>query len=98
MSEILTLQPECIWRNFHLLTQVPRPSGHLEKVQQALLDFAAKAGVEAFIDPAGNVVMKKPATPGMENRLQQKKKRRKNRLQQGQKWLQQKKKRKLTIS
>ena len=68
MSEILTLQPECIWRNFHLLTQVPRPSGHLEKVQQALLDFAAKAGVEAFIDPAGNVVMKKPATPGMENR------------------------------
>ena len=68
MSEILTLQPECIWRNFHLLTQVPRPSGHLEKVQQALLDFAAKAGVEAFIDPAGTVVMKKPATPGMENR------------------------------
>lgn len=65
---IKNLKPECIWRNFDLLTQVPRPSGHLEKIQQFLLDFAAKAGVEAFLDPAGNIVMKKPATPGMENR------------------------------
>jgi dipeptidase D len=47
---------------------VPRPSGHLEKIQQFLLDFAKNAGVEAFIDPAGNIVMKKPASPGMENR------------------------------
>ena len=47
MSEIRNLNPECIWRNFDALTQVPRPSGHLEKVQQFLLDFAAKAGVEA---------------------------------------------------
>lgn len=68
MSEIKNLQPECIWRNFDLLTQVPRPSGHLEKIQQFLLDFAKNAGVEAFIDPAGNIVMKKPASPGMENR------------------------------
>ena len=68
MNEILKLSPECIWRNFYSLTQVPRPSGHLEKVQAFLLDFAAKAGVEAFKDPAGNIVMRKPATPGMENR------------------------------
>ena len=68
MSEIKNLQPECIWRNFDLLTQVPRPSGHLEKIQQFLLDFAKNAGVEAFLDPAGNIVMKKPASPGMENR------------------------------
>ena len=68
MSEIKNLQPTCIWKNFHALTQVPRPSGHLEKIQQFLLDFAAKVGVEAFKDPAGNIVMRKPATPGMENR------------------------------
>lgn len=68
MSEIKNLKPECIWRNFHALTQVPRPSGHLEKVQQFLLDFAKQAGVEAFKDEADNIVMKKPATPGMENR------------------------------
>ena len=68
MSEIKSLQPECIWRNFHALTQVPRPSGHLEKVQQFLLDFAKKVGVEAFKDSANNIVMRKPASPGMENR------------------------------
>ena len=62
MSEIKNLKPECIWRNFYALTQVPRPSGHLEKIQQFLLDFAAKAGVEAFKDAAGNIVMRKPAT------------------------------------
>ena len=68
MSEITNLKPECIWRNFDALTQVPRPSGHLEKVKKFLLDFAAKAGVEAFVDAGNNVVMRKPATPGMENR------------------------------
>lgn len=68
MSEIKNLKPECIWRNFDALTQVPRPSGHLEKVQQFLLDFAKRIGVEAFKDEAENIVMRKPATPGMENR------------------------------
>ena len=67
-NEIQNLKPECIWRNFYSLTQVPRPSGHLEKIQQFLLDFGKKAGVEAFKDPAGNIVFRKPATPGMENR------------------------------
>ena len=68
MNEIKNLKPECIWRNFYALTQVPRPSGHREKVQKFLLDFAKEVGVEAFQDAAGNIVMRKPATPGMENR------------------------------
>ena len=68
MSEIKNLNPTCIWKNFYALTQVPRPSGHLERVQQFLLDFAKEAGVEAFIDEGRNVVMRKPATEGMENR------------------------------
>lgn len=68
MNEILNLNPQCIWKNFYALTQVPRPSGHLEKIQQFLLDFAKQAGVEAFKDPAGNIVMRKPASAGMENR------------------------------
>ena len=66
--EIKNLKPECIWRHFDALTQVPRPSGHLEKVQQFLLDFAASVGVEAFKDPANNIVMRKPASEGMENK------------------------------
>lgn len=68
MSEIKNLNPACIWKNFYALTQVPRPSGHLERIQQFLLDFGKEAGVEAFKDPAGNIVMRKPATPGYENR------------------------------
>ena len=68
MNEIENLQPECIWRNFYALTQVPRPSGHLEKIQQFLLDFAKQAGVQAFKDSGNNIVMKKPATAGMEGR------------------------------
>lgn len=68
MNEIANLQPSCIWRNFDALTKVPRPSGHLEKVQRFLLDFAKRVGVEAFIDEGNNIVMKKPATPGMEHR------------------------------
>ena len=68
MDQIKNLNPQCIWKNFYALTQVPRPSGHLERIQQFLLEFAKQAGVEAFKDPADNVVMRKPATPGMENR------------------------------
>lgn len=68
MSEIANLKPAAIWSNFHALTQVPRPSGHHEKVQQFLLDWAKEHNVEAFQDPAGNIVMRKPATPGYEDR------------------------------
>ena len=68
MADIKNLKPEEIWRNFDKLTKVPRPSGHLEKIQAFLLQWAKEAGVEAFQDPAGNIVMRKPATPGMENR------------------------------
>ncbi|MCR5241699.1 MAG: aminoacyl-histidine dipeptidase [Prevotella sp.] len=68
MNEIQNLNPQCIWKNFYALTQVPRPSGHLEKIQQFLLDFGQKAGVEVFKDEAGNIVFRKPASPGMENR------------------------------
>lgn len=68
MSEIKNLKPECVWKNFYSLTQVPHPSGHLEKIREFLMGFAKEIGVEAFVDKAGNIVMRKPATPGMENR------------------------------
>jgi len=66
--EIRNLNPKAVWENFYLLTQVPRPSGHLEKVQQFLLQWAKKRGIEAWKDDAENIVMRKPATPGMEGR------------------------------
>lgn len=67
MNEIQNLQPQAIWHNFYLLTQVPRPSGHLEKVQKFLLDWAREKGIEARKDEAGNVLMYKAASPGMED-------------------------------
>lgn len=68
MSTIKDLNPQIVWKNFHALTQVPRPSGHLERIQEFLLQWASEHGVEACLDGGGNVVMHKPATPGMENR------------------------------
>lgn len=64
---IQDLEPKGIWKNFYALTRIPRPSGHLEKIQQFLLDWAKERKIEAFKDNAGNIVMRKPATPGFEN-------------------------------
>lgn len=68
MTDITQLQPAGIWQAFHALTQVPRPSGHLEKVTAFLLNWAKQHQLEHFVDNAGNVIIRKPATPGMENR------------------------------
>lgn len=68
MADIRDLEPRNLWGHFYSLTQIPRPSGHLEKIQAYLLDFAKENGIEAFKDPAGNIVMRVPATPGMEKR------------------------------
>ena len=64
---IKELQPKAVWENFYLLTQVPHPSGHLEKIQEFLLQWAAERGIEAWKDNAENIVMRKPATPGLEH-------------------------------
>ncbi len=60
--------PQDLWLNFYELTQIPRPSGHEEKVRFFVLAFGKNLGLESFVDDVGNVVIKKPATPGMENR------------------------------
>ncbi|MBQ3538664.1 MAG: aminoacyl-histidine dipeptidase [Bacteroidaceae bacterium] len=65
---IKDLQPREVWKHFESLTQVPRPSGHLEKIQKFLLDFGKSINVETWQDEAGNIIMRKPATPGLEGR------------------------------
>lgn len=67
-TSILDLEPKLIWKEFHSLTQIPRPSGHTEAVANFLVKFAHDLGLESFIDDVGNVIIKKAATPGMENR------------------------------
>lgn len=66
--EIKDLHPQNFWKHFYAVTQVPRPSGHLEAIRAFLLSFAKENGIESFVDGAGNVIYRKEATPGMENR------------------------------
>ena len=68
MSTIKDLQPNAVWQNFYKLTQVPRPSNHEEKAREFMLGWAKENNIEAHMDEAGNIIMRKPATPGMENR------------------------------
>lgn len=68
MSTILDLAPQNVWKHFYQLTQIPRPSGHMELVTKFLVDFGKGLGLETFVDEVGNVIIRKPATPGMEDR------------------------------
>ena len=68
MSTILNLAPQNVWKHFYSLTQIPRPSGHMEKITEFLVNFGKGLGLESFVDEIGNVIIRKPATPGMENR------------------------------
>lgn len=68
MSTILDLAPQNVWKHFYSLTQIPRPSGHMERITEFLLNFGKGLGWESFVDEAGNVIIRKPATPGMEDR------------------------------
>lgn len=67
-KEIINLEPKAVWENFYQLTQVPRPSKHEGKIQDFMMKFGKSLGLETEKDAIGNVVIRKPATPGMENR------------------------------
>src|SRR5688572_4240497 len=67
-TNIAELEPKEMWRNFAALNAVPRPSKKEERVIQFIKDFGTKLGLETIQDEVGNVIIKKPATPGMENR------------------------------
>ena len=56
------------WEQFDAITRVPRPSKKEEKIREYLVRFAADHGIECHTDKIGNVVMRKPATPGYEQR------------------------------
>lgn len=66
--EITQLDPQMIWKNFSLLNAVPRPSKKEERVIAFIKNFGENLGLETRVDEVGNVIIKKPATPGMENR------------------------------
>ncbi len=67
-SEILELGPEILWKNFAKLNAVPRPSKKEEKVIQFVIDFGESLGLETYKDDVGNVIIRKPASRGMEHK------------------------------
>ncbi|MBU3822895.1 aminoacyl-histidine dipeptidase [Flavobacteriaceae bacterium XHP0103] len=67
-SEIRQLQPQALWNKFADLNAVPRASKKEARVIAFMKDFGNKLGLETLEDEVGNVIIKKPATAGMENR------------------------------
>ena len=65
---IRSLSPQSLWNHFADLNAVPRPSKKEERVIQFMLDFGKKLGLQTKLDAIQNVIIKKPATPGMEQK------------------------------
>ena len=65
---IQELQPKEVFSIFHEITQVPRPSKREGKIIEWLKAFAVKHNLEYTVDEAGNIIMRKPATPGYEDK------------------------------
>ncbi|HEY0176878.1 MAG TPA: aminoacyl-histidine dipeptidase [Pedobacter sp.] len=66
--EVRNLEPQELWQNFASLNAIPRASKKEEQVIAFIFEFGQNLGLETLKDPIGNVVIKKAATPGMEDR------------------------------
>ena len=67
-NAISELLPTELWQNFAALNAIPRASKKEEQVIQFIIDFGKKLQLETYKDEVGNVIIKKPATAGMENK------------------------------
>lgn len=67
-KEIRELEPKAVWNKFADLNAVPRPSKKEERVIEFMMDFGKNLGLETIKDEVGNVIIRKPATQGMEDR------------------------------
>ncbi len=68
MTTIKDIQPQEVWTIFGQILQIPRPSKHEDQIEEWAVNFGKNLGLETIKDEAGNVIIRKPATPGMENR------------------------------
>ena len=64
---IKELDPQIVWKNFYALTQIPRPSKHEELAVEYMYNWGKEHGLETIKDEIGNIIIRKPATPGCEN-------------------------------
>ena len=60
-------EPKAVWKHFHELNLIPRPSGQKEAISEFLVNYGRSLGLETLTDKIGNVLIRKPASPGMEN-------------------------------
>src|SRR5210317_1082811 len=67
-SAVRKLEPKEVWENFAAINAIPRASKKEERIIEFMVDFGKDLGLETTVDPVGNVIIKKPATPGMEDR------------------------------
>ena len=68
-QDIQALEPRAMWTHFDALNAVPRPSKKEQRVIAFIKDFGHSLGLETLEDEVGNVIIKKPASPGMEDRV-----------------------------
>jgi len=68
MPGIDNLEPKIVWKHFDQIRKIPRCSKHEEKIREYIVDFAKKQGLKTKVDAVGNVIILKPATPGMEKK------------------------------
>ncbi|MDF7676408.1 aminoacyl-histidine dipeptidase [Neisseriaceae bacterium ESL0693] len=68
-NEIEQLQPQAVWQWFARLCETPRPSFHEKAIREVLVKAAQNRGLAVDVDAKGNLRIRKPATPGMENRM-----------------------------
>ncbi len=67
-SAVRELEPTEVWENFAAINAIPRASKKEEQIIEFMVDFGKDLGLETVVDPVGNVIIRKPATPGMEDR------------------------------
>ena len=67
-QDIKNIEPVEVWSHFAALNSVPRPSKKEEKIIQFMVDFGKKLNLETITDAVGNVIIKKPASRGMETK------------------------------
>ena len=66
--QVRELEPKAVWNHFEDLNAVPRPSKKEERVRAFMIEFGKKLGLVTLEDATGNIIIKKPASAGMENR------------------------------
>ena len=68
MSQLANLTPSSLWQLFDKICSIPHPSKHEQAISAWLQSWAKDLGISVKEDAVGNLIMKKPATPGMEDR------------------------------